>query len=162
MAGLFQIGIKAAKAGFFDRQRVVNAMDKVTHQVLSRFGAYVRQRARTSIRKRRGASTPGTPPHSHGMHLLRTWILFSYDRSAKTVVIGPALLARGTGAPKVTEYGGTNTILSRGKGGWDKGGNWAAGKLQRVRARYPARPFMRPAFAAELAKLPAAWRDRLR
>jgi hypothetical protein len=45
---------QAAKQGFFDRAKVKNAVDAGTRRVLSRFGAFVRTRARTSIRKRKG------------------------------------------------------------------------------------------------------------
>ena len=45
------IGMKldAAKGLFFDRARVTNAVDRTTRKNLSRFGAFVRKRARTSI-----------------------------------------------------------------------------------------------------------------
>lgn len=142
-----QLTIKAARGAFFDRERVQRGMDAATHKVLSKFGAYVRTRARTSLRKRKGASAPGTPPHSHGLHLLRNWILFSYDRDRKTVVIGPALLTRGTGAPRISEYGGTGWGLVNGK---------------RARVAYPPRPYMRPAFNEELRRMPPDWRNRLR
>jgi hypothetical protein len=58
---------QAAKGSFFDRAKVKNAVDAGTRRVLSRFGAFVRTRARTSIRKRKGTSPPGGPPHAHVM-----------------------------------------------------------------------------------------------
>jgi hypothetical protein len=53
---------RAAKQWFFDRAKVKNAVDVGTRRVLSRFGAFVRTRAKTSIRKKeRGHRTdPGT------------------------------------------------------------------------------------------------------
>lgn len=139
--------IKAAKGNFFDRPGVMAAADRMRTRVLSRFGAFVRQRARTSLRKRKGPSSPGTPPHSHGRHLLRNWILFSYDRQTRSVVIGPALLTRGTGMPRLGEYGGAGDGRQNGK---------------RVRVVYPARPYMRPAFGAELDRLPPQWAGAFR
>lgn len=63
---MINLTFKEAKAGFFDRARVMEAVDKATKKVLSRFGAYVRTRAKTSIRKGRGrTSEPGRPPYSH-------------------------------------------------------------------------------------------------
>ena len=54
--------VKAAKGLFFDRARVINAVDRTTRRNLSRFGAFVRQRARSSIRTRKRISEPGQPP----------------------------------------------------------------------------------------------------
>ena len=46
--------LKAAKGLFFDRGAVLRATTAAERRVLSRFGAFVRQRARTSIRQRKG------------------------------------------------------------------------------------------------------------
>lgn len=137
--------IEAAKKNFFDRGSVTDPAEKARRRVHSKLGAYVRQRARTSIRKRKRASTPGSAPHSH-VGLLRDLIFFSNDEAARSVVIGPAALNRPTGATWLNEYGGTANIMSHGK---------------RLAANYPARPYMRPAFEAELPKLSAMWRDAI-
>jgi hypothetical protein len=138
--------LQAAKGGFFDRDKVKRSVDAGTRRVLSKFGAFVRQRAKTSIRKRQGTSPPGQPPYSH-VGLLRQFILFAYDPQRKSVVIGPTLLKEGSQAPRLLEYGGTAVIEDRGR---------------KRRARYRSRPFMRPAFEAEQPKLPALWRDSIR
>lgn len=132
-ASTFNLTFNAAKGNFFDRDKVQKAVDAGTKRVLSKFGAFVRQRARTSIRKRKKPSAPGSPPSSH-VGLLRKGILFSYNPDTKSVVIGPALLNGSNGSPTVPE------LLEYG------GGAVRGGKL----VRYPARPFMRPAFRAEL------------
>src|SRR5690606_6172596 len=49
---------------FFDRKAVTSRVDKATRKVLSRFGAFVRRTARSSIRKRKKTSQPGSPPSS--------------------------------------------------------------------------------------------------
>ena len=54
--------LKAAKGLFFDRARVINTVDRTTRRNLSRFGSFVRQRARSSIRARKRISEPGLPP----------------------------------------------------------------------------------------------------
>lgn len=59
------IHLEAAKGNFFDRKAVLAAVDKATLRVLSKFGAFVRRRAKSSIRKRKKASPPGQPPSSH-------------------------------------------------------------------------------------------------
>ena len=133
---------------FFDRQAVISRVDPATRKVLSKFGAFVRRTAKGSIRRRRKASTPGTPPSSH-TGLLKKFIFFGYDADASSVVIGPTRLdRRGQGeAPSLLEYGGQTTLVRRGK---------------RERAAYRARPYMGPAFDKEQPKLPAMWRDSVK
>ena len=143
---MISMSLHAAKQDFFDRAGVKKAVDAATRKVLSRFGAFVRTRARTSIRKRRGSSPPGSPPHSH-VGLLRQFILFAYDRSRQSVVIGPVQLRQKSDAPKLLEYGGT--VVRRIK-------------RHTRRLRYRARPHMGPAFEKELASLPALWRNSVR
>lgn len=146
------IGMRFAsfQGEFFNTHKVVGAVDRATRGVLSRFGAYVRTRARTSIRKRKKASQPGQPPSSH-RGLLRSGIFFGYEMGPRSVVIGPARLS-GMSAeiPPALEYGGTTKRRgkSRGKG--------------RKRARIAARPFMTPAFQAEQPQLPALWRNSVK
>jgi hypothetical protein len=137
---------QAAKGGFFDREKVKRSVDAGTRKVLSKFGAFVRQRAKTSIRKRKGTSPPGVPPYSH-VGLLRKFILFAYDAQRRSVVIGPTLTKEGSAAPRLLEHGGDAVLKKRGKA---------------RQARYRPRPFMQPAFAAEQPKLPALWRDSVR
>ena len=87
------IGMKLqqAKGLFFDRASVMSAADRATRRVLSKFGAYVRQTARTSIRKRKSISQPGQPPSSH-TGLLKRNIFFVFSPDTQSVVIGPILL----------------------------------------------------------------------
>ena len=139
------IGFRIDKTMFFDRKKVVDATDRASRRVLSRFGAFVRQRARTSIRRRKGTSTPGSPPHSH-TGLLRRLIFFGYDTRRRSVVIGPTALNSASEAPELLEHGGTTTLTRGGK---------------RVRARYRPRPFMGPALEAEQPKLPAMWHNSI-
>jgi hypothetical protein len=137
---------QAAKGSFFDREKVKRSVDAGTRKVLSKFGAFVRQRAKTSIRKRKGTSPPGSPPYSH-VGLLRKFILFAYDADRQSVVIGPTLIREGSQAPRLLEHGGEATLET---------------KRGRRRARYRPRPFMRPAFEAEKPQLPALWRNSIR
>jgi hypothetical protein len=133
---------------FFDAKRVTRSVDRTTRRVLSRFGAFVRRTARSSIRKRKKASSPGSPPSSH-IGLLKKFIFFGYDPAQRSVVIGPERLSqKGRGeAPHLLEYGGTGTVERKGK---------------RRRAKVRARPFMGPAFEKEEPKLAAMWRDSIK
>src|SRR5947209_8749044 len=104
---------ETAKGGFFDRALVLRATDAAERRNLSRFGAFTRQRARTSIRKRKRVSDAGKPPSSH-VGTLRNLILFAFDQRRRSVVIGPTQSGRGE-APALLEYGGD--VTRRGRNG---------------------------------------------
>jgi hypothetical protein len=197
--------VESFKGAFFDREAVIKLMDKATHKALSKFGAYVRQRARTSLRYRDATSPPGHPPSAHktmtrvktnkkgvtskqAASPLRDFTFFAYDRAAKVVYIGPAKTnqqnARGLNGqtvPEVIEYGGSETIFEHllpnipaiygsRAGTWVRtdlryrisqgGPRSAVNRPTRQRtAHYPARPWMGPAFDAELPKLVEFFRE---
>jgi hypothetical protein len=161
------------RKSFFDADRILKGMDRATHRNLSRFGAHVRQRSRTSIRYRKDPAPPGKPPSAHktgqktttnkrtgvtkrqASSPLRDLVLFAYDKAARRVVIGPVIFpsARRKGTPERLEYGGTSA-----------GSRRVPGTRQRVAAvfSYEARPFMHPAAAAEMPKLLESFRGSLR
>lgn len=136
---------------FFDKKAVRDKVDAGTRRVLSKFGAFVRRTARSSIRKRKKTSQPGSPPSSH-IGLLKKFIFFGYDPRKDSVVIGPVRLTqKGRGeAPSLLEYGGTTKVAHRGN------------PRKQKRAKVRPRPFMGPAFEKEQPKLPAMWRDSVR
>ena len=139
----FGLDMKTAKSQFFDRLRITSKADAQTKKTLSRFGAFVRQSARQSIRKRKKSSRPGQPPSSH-TGILKQFIYFGYDSYRRSVVIGPVVTSRkSSGIPEVLEYGGKVTITS-GK---------AKGKTTTIEAR----PSMGPAFDKELDVVPKLW-----
>lgn len=133
---------------FFDRQAVISKVDAASRKVLSKFGAFVRRSAKSSIRKRKKPAPPGSPPSSH-TGLLKKFIFFGYDPERQSVVIGPTRLnQKGRGeAPPLLEYGGKATLVRRGK---------------KKRTTYKARPYMGPAFEKEKPQLPVMWRDSVR
>lgn len=135
---------------FFDRQVVLRAVGKAKREVLSKAGAFIRQTARTSIRRRKGTSRPGRPPYSH-TGLLRRWILFGYDRRSDSVVVGPVGFKRSK-APNVLEFGG---VTNRPR--W-----WRRKRKLSRKLRVRARPFMGPALEKERDKLPAMWAGSVR
>ena len=145
------IGIKQGKGMFFDAPKVVRAVDTATRRVLSKFGAFVRTAAKSSIRKRKRSSEPGSPPSSH-TGLLKKFIYFGYDTAARSVVIGPTRLNSTDGtAPATLEYGGTIRIVRQRRG-----------RQTIKRVMIAARPFMRPALQKELPKLPAMWTNSVK
>lgn len=162
---MIEFTIKSVKQGFFDSPKVLKAISAAKRKVFSKFGAFVRRRAKSSIKDapksgagRRGrksrrprVSRPGSPPYSR-TGLLRKFIFFAYDTKRQSVVIGPARINRPTGAPKALEYGGrveTPKFFTQRKRG-----------ITSMRIR--ARPFMRPAFKAEKPKLRELWRGSVK
>jgi len=140
------IGLRV-KECFFDRAKVVNAMDRATRNALGHFGGYVRKIAKRMIKRAPGASAPGHAPHSHEGHL-RELIFYSFDFDQRSVVIGPERLERGhmygpTTVPQLMEGGGTVIGID--------------GKVH----IYPARPYMGPAFEAGKAHLDEFWQDAM-
>lgn len=143
-----------AKAFFFDKKAVTDALDPGVRRALSKLGAFTRQRARSSLRYSKKTAAPGQPPSVHrttkysrvsrskktGQEKrqpaspLRELIFFAYDPQTKSVVTGPVLGGSESGAPERLEYG-------RG---------------------VSPHPFMAPAGAAALGELPAEFRDLIR
>jgi hypothetical protein len=163
------------KGFFFDRPRVAQMIDGQTRRVFSRFGAFVRDDARKSIRAAKKPSRPGSPPHSH-TGILKRFLYFALDPAHRSVIIGPAKThqiffgadrrpATGT-VPEVLEYGGVIGILEA----QHTGGLWwradlrsrrrLAGKPMRIRqVMIQPRPYMNPAFDKNLPELPRIWAD---
>jgi hypothetical protein len=100
--------IREYRQSFFDSAAVQSAVDRATLRVLSRFGAFVRTSARSSIRKRKAVGRPGEPPSSHEGSLKRL-ILFAFDTQSQSVVVGPARFRAGE-APPLLEFGGTALV----------------------------------------------------
>ena len=105
--------IDSIKGLFFDSAKVRAATSRAERRVLSRFGAFVRRSARSSIRKRKRSSAPGQPPSSH-TGLLKRFIFFAYEpRSGRSVVIGPVRLNQKIGdAPAALEHGGRSQVVA--------------------------------------------------
>lgn len=171
----FTLGFEA-KAMFFDGQRVLDAVDAAERRVLSRFGAFLRTRARSKIRsagKRGAVSEPGQPPRWHVPEPNLRTIYFAYEPLRHTVVVGPVALNQkptrdmATGrVPGVLERGGGLILFER-----EIGGKWFSGRPRskrrftgRTRHRtvlIKARPFMAPSLAEEAPKFPSLWADQV-
>lgn len=135
---------------FFDTPAVQRAVGKAKRAALSRAGAFIRTTARRSLRRRKGAAPPGSPPHSH-VGLLKRFLFFAYEPASDTVVIGPARLNKPGEAPHVLEHGGKTLVQRRRRG-----------KVVRRRVTIEARPFMGPALEKERPQLPKRWANRVR
>lgn len=157
---------------FFDRIEIIEQIETAERKNLSKIGAFIRQRARSSMRRRKQASSPGTPPSAHSRDRVATLknILFGYQRNTHSVVIGPVKLNQAnyvpdggqTTLPQLHEFGGSIFIheerlkKNRGDGKWYRRDlrskrelPWKDYRLKL--AKYEARPFMGPALEAEIA-----------
>jgi hypothetical protein len=159
---------------FFDKKAVEKAAGKAKVVALSRFGAVVRRVAQTSMRYRKGASAPGTPPSAHKSKrlaalkkmkrvkhngaLLREFLFFAYDPRSQSVVVGPVgFKSKGKPIPALHEFGGERqagkyeSMEVKNPAGRDPktGRFFTRGthtvKLAGKSIRYPKRPFMGPA-----------------
>jgi hypothetical protein len=152
MARVFNVQIKKM---FFDRAAVMDKVPPAKRKALSKIGAFIRQRARSRMRKRKKASAPGSPPSVH-VGKLKDLLYFSYDPQAESVVVGPVKYREGE-APNLNEFGGTaqrrHWLRREKKFGGPK-----------YAAKYPSRPFMAPALKESQgnAKLTDAWRDSIK
>jgi hypothetical protein len=159
----------AVRNAFFDQEAVLKAVDRAIARQLSRFGAFVRQRSRSSIRKRKKVSDAGKPPTDRTGPL--KLIYFAYDRDSETVTIGPILFpAKGKAGADLLEYGGLRpgngrVIFITRDPGRDKTGKFVTHGKRKVKLNgtlvYRPRPFMTPAFEAELPKFLAGFKDSI-
>lgn len=104
---------------------------------LGHAGGAIRKAARRSLRKRKGVSPVGSPPHSHTGRLKKA-ILYDVDKVRQSAIIGPASHLAG-------ESGGMH----------EHGGRW---KDQ----QFPKRPFMFPALQETAPRLPKHWAGSVR
>ncbi len=167
---MLRMSISKTKTLFFDRAFVIERIDAATRASLARGGAILMRSARKSIKDGvvlargrvkegeqrkvidRRTSKPGEPPFSQ-TGLLRDNILFAFDPANRSVVVGPARLGRSTGAPETLEFGGTTVVDRRRKG--------RGGRREKATVRIAARPYMGPALAREVSKLPEQLRNSI-
>tara|TARA_A100001391_G_scaffold154773_2_gene112561 strand:- start:2719 stop:3282 length:564 start_codon:yes stop_codon:yes gene_type:complete len=157
---------------FFDRIEIIEAIEKAERKNLSQIGAFIRKRARSNLRRRKKTSQPGNTPSVHSRDRVATLknILFGYEPSRHSVVIGPVGLNQAnylqgggrTTVPQLHEFGGSILIheerlkKNRGDGHWYRRDLRSKRELPwkdyRLRlATYEARPFMGPALDEETA-----------
>jgi hypothetical protein len=176
---MITLNVKQFQAGFFDRVKVDNAIDKARVRVLSKFGAFVRQRAITSLRYRKRSSRAGEKPTAWrsgrfgGKSPLRLFLYSAYDPRTETAVIGPAKLSKvaSRNALVLLERGGTargdgRTVYVKRAAGRDARGRFVTRGTDEVTLsgtlNYRPRPFMGPALEAERPKLAPMWRNSIK
>ena len=101
---------------YFERTKVVDRVRTGEVRALTRESAFTRKVARSSIRKRKRASAPGTPPSSH-IGRLKNLLYYAIERNRQvSSVIGPTLWGNPRGSapvPHILEYGGTTVTNKR-------------------------------------------------
>ncbi len=125
-------------------ERLAKAFRHAAHNALRRLGFLIRGTAQKSIEDVPGPSRPGTPPHTHsharfskkgkpkkGSGILPGAILYA-EIEPMGIVVGPSARLAGTVGAAFEHEG---TISFRGE-------------------KYEPRPFMSPALAQEIRKLP--------
>lgn len=101
---------------FFDTAVVKRMVNEQERRGLSRIGAFLRTRMRSSLKRRQGPSRRGQPPHVHTSDPFASLknIRFAYEPARHGVVAGPLRLSRrskvaiqSTTVPESLEHGGT-------------------------------------------------------
>ena len=140
---------------FFDKPKVIRAVNRAKKGGLSRAGGWIRKTARQSMRVRKGSSPPGQPPYAH-TRLLKDFLFYSWDQRTESVVIGPAKLhrrrrGRRSTVPNLLEFGGSTR----------RPDYWRGAKKK---MHIAPRPYMGPALqkADQAGVLMDAWRNSVR
>lgn len=161
MSATFDRSLSQHKAAFFDRELVLRYMNEREAKFLNKIGGWIRKTARRSMRRIKGpkASQPGDPPRAR-VGLLRDLLYYSFDHRERSVVIGPVPLnGRSTaGVPRLHEEGGTRALRVRMI--YVKGkpvGLRTSKSFPVTNARYPARPFMKPALDQAIERQATFW-----
>lgn len=124
--------VKAKAKTKFDGKKVMAAAKRANITNLGHAGAAIRLQARHSIKKGKGPSTPGTPPHTRKGRI-RNAIKYAVTPGKQSVVIGPdAEVAADSGSAH--EFGGRFRLEN-----------------------YDKRPFMGPALEKVKDRLPRMW-----
>lgn len=163
----FSFDFKALQGGFFDAKKILDDVEKAEAKAMSKFGAFTRQRMKTSIKYRDKVAAAGQPPSAHRSRgfskakvnkktgvvsrqqqsPLRELIFFALDPATKSVVIGP--VAFGQNVAGIVERGGTGMVTDPRTG-------------LRKSAHFSPHPFAEPAGRAEAAKFPELLRNMVR
>ena len=136
-----------------DYTKLWEACAKAKRSSMMRAGAFVRGAAMRLLRRRKGPSKPGSPPHVHtgsgefGLKMIR----FDYGASSETCIIGP--IGKAGSRWSVThalEFGGAKMVKSRRQRG------------KTVPLKIAERPYMGPALDRATEKIPSAWAGSVR
>lgn len=187
------------KDWFFDRQKVVDALKKAKRKSLREAGGFVRTTARRSMKRvspakraklaergQRTQSPAGSPPNCHVQGPSLKTILFAFEPSTESVIVGPvqfntqnSTIAKvQSTTPGLHERGESATIrefrvIPAGENpssiAWQpvrKKGAFVAKfgariEQRRRRVKYPKRAFMNPALEKASPKFPELFKNSI-
>jgi len=173
MKGMMNVGVQQAAGSFFDRGVVTRALTQQQRRVFSKFGAFVRQRARSAIRPARQKSLGEMSDDELVVYRIRARAAQKQGAKAPR----RPLASSSPGEPPRSVLGHLKAFLffayDARRGSVVIGPalfNGARGTAPRTleeggevetpsgrRIRVAKRPYMRPAFEKELDGLPALW-----
>lgn len=135
---------------------LTDAERKTFDRAMKRFNA-----GKSTIKPKRPlvASNPGEPPRTR-IGLIRKHLFFAYDLESKSLVVGPALLNKSSGAPGVLESGGATKGFTFRTITLDDGTQLVARKETTVKVA--ARPYMKPALENQQAVITQLFRDSVK
>lgn len=165
----------------WEQKRIEKANHRCAARGVRESLGFIATRAKTKeLRRKKGPSEAGKPPHVHTRKALSV-IRYEYDYHALTGVVGPVIQHRSDGkaknqstVPATLEYGGSYSIKehwqqfgnSKTEGRWVRTtrANSRSGKKLRHRTRritIKPRPFIRPAlkFEMQAGNLNEAFKD---
>lgn len=162
-----------SNVGGFTRKTARNSMRRKGKARKKPKGVKAIERWEKEIRNQ-PASKPGSPPFAHSDDERRSlkYILYAFNMASSGVVVGPVGFEQktlrangGTIPPELHEYGGTTQIPEKAISFPNGGRKWVPlgrgakpGQATRRRAaRYPARPYMRPAVQKAEGKFKDLW-----
>ena len=154
---MINLTFKQVVADFKQTRRLAKKAENARMRSLLKVGGFIRTTARRSMKPGKGKSPPGQPPKSH-QGALKNLLLFAWDNSSKSVVIGPTLLTTkrvyGPTTPALEERGGSVTRPIKLK----------RGVITTRTYKYPPRPYMGPALEIADRKgiIPEQFRDTIR
>lgn len=162
----FQLDLRQA---WQHAQRLTERAERTHRRALLKIGAFIRRRARSSIRRSKKSAAPGKPPRAHSSYASLRNIRFALGPAGQSVLIGPIKLRTGANAalrttiPALMESGGRIPMRETRSGKyWRAVGRRRPGPGRPTRTRirrYRPHPFMGPALEAETRndKLPRVW-----
>jgi hypothetical protein len=138
-----------------ESKRLLDKVGAAARKALTLQGIDIRRTAKRSMKtvKDGRPSAPGSPPH-RVTGLLADFLLWRYDGTAMSIVVGPVLLSGSKNTsptiPEILETGGTEVALVR------RGKEW-----KRRPVVIAPRPYMAPALKRSQEKLSTFWANSL-
>ena len=138
------------KDAFFDRSAVLAQIGARRVKVLSKAGAFSAPRADEHAEMQGHLSArPASPTHEGS---LRRLVLFGYDRSSDSVIVGPVGFNKSVAPARAPSFGGESTRSFFSK---------RQGRVMKKTVQIRPRPYMGPQLDREAARFLGLFKDAL-